>query len=258
MSEYKVPFLQQASLLPDWFTSEPGRALLKEQIDALSTLVPDQYYRVGLQYSVPEYSALKSLDVELPLHFDAGTALFSHPQNAVIAAPEAIPLAESSVDLALLFHTLDYCEQPHHVLREIAQVLSPEGVLVLTGFHPFSLWGARKCFNKHTAPFDARFLSRSVVQDWLELLGFKTVTGCVLNYQVPDVSRKWRKRLNWMNKAGDRWWPTLGAVYILVVKKHVYGGLGAVKPARVQPKWFPAANPAPAKVLQRHRASGAE
>lgn len=251
MSEINTPLSPEASILPAWFNSEPGRALLGAQNAALKTLVPDQFYRVGLQFGMNCRAGMSDMNVEQAIYCDTGCAVPAESENNVIALPEALPLADSSVDLALLFHTLDYCDDPHRVLREISQVLSPEGVLVLTGFHPFSFWGARRRLSRQQAPFDARFISRSVVQGWLELLGFQTLTGCMLNYQVPQLNKRWRRRLEWMNKAGDRWWPTLGGVYILVLEKKVYGGIGAAHVARKKAKWFTGTSPASAKVLHK-------
>ncbi len=242
----------QNSLLPDWFLSEPGRALIANQKQALQTLLPDQFYKVALQIGLGDRTLVEQMNIEQTIYCDIGDSAFKQPHNSVIAVPEALPFPESSVDLALMLHTLDYCDAPHHALREIAQLLSPEGVLVLTGFHPYSLWGLKRRFSAKSGPFEARFLSRSVVQDWLELLGFQTVSGCMLNYQFPALSHHWRRRLAWMDHAGDRWWPTMGAVYVLVVKKHVYGGIALRQPARVRPKWFGAASPSQAKVTQRN------
>ncbi len=250
MSESKVSSLPRISILPNWFNSEAGQALIADEATSLETLVPDQFYRVGLQYGLGNQALMSGMNVEQAIYCDSGSPGGVNSAGNVIALPEALPMSDSSVDLALLLHTLDYCEDPHRVLREVSQALSPEGVLVLTGFHPFSLWGAKRRFSKHQAPLNARFISRGVVQDRLELLGFKPLTGCMINYQLAHLNTQWRGRLDWMNKMGDRWWPTLGAVYVLVVQKKIYSGLGvrnARKPGR---KWFPELKPAQARVAR--------
>lgn len=237
-------------ILPGWFNTEPGQALLAEQKSALATLLPDQFYRVGLQFGLNDDAIMQDINVEQALYCDTGSIGDEPGANRLIALPEALPLADSSVDLALFFHTLDYCLDPHRVLREITQALSPEGVLLLTGFHPYSLWGAKQRLGGKQAPYDARFISRNVVQDWLRLLGFQTLTGCMLNYQLPQLGKRWRHRLEWMNKVGDRWWPTLGSVYILVVQKKIYSGLSVKNPVRPGNKWFPEIKPAQAKIAR--------
>ncbi len=223
---------------------------MADEAASLETLIPDQFYRVGLQFGLGNQALMSGKNVEQAIYCDSGNADGLNPAANVIALPEALPLADSSVDLALLLHTLDYCEDPHRVLREVSQALSPEGVLVLTGFHPFSLWGAKRRLSKNQAPLNARFISRSVVQDRLELLGFKPLAGCMINYQLAHLNAQWRSRLDWMNKTGDRWWPTLGAVYVLVVRKKIYSGLGVKNTRKLGRKWFPELKPAQAKVAR--------
>lgn len=250
MSKIGISPIPRSSILPEWFNSEPGRSLISEQKELLVKLVPDQFYRVGLQFGLNNHALLSDMNVEREIYCDMGVRERAGSVNNVIALPESLPLADGAADIVLLIHTLDYCKDPHRVLREVSQVLSPEGVLVLTGFHPFSLWGVRHRFGKKQAPFDARFISRIVVQDRLELLGFQSLTGCMLNYQPPRLNKRWRGRLDWMNKVGDRWWPTMGAVYMLVVQKKIYSGLGHKSSARQVKKWFTDLKPAQAKVAQ--------
>ncbi len=232
-------------ILPDWFTTDNGLALLDRQIKCMPSLVPDQFYQVGLQIGGAHLPIVNRFNVEHSLILDS-----SAPAD-VVALPEALPLSEHSVDLALLLHTLDYCDDPHHALREIYQVMRPEGVLLFSGFHPYSLWGLRRRLGAKTAPFDARYLPRHVVQDWLELLGFQTLTARVVNYQLPHLEAKWRERLKFMDDMGDRWWPTLGAVYVLVVQKKVYSGLRAKRAVRASEKWLVKLKPAQVKTAQR-------
>jgi len=253
MSETSTSFVHFSTILPDWFDSNAGQALIDEEIANFNTLVPDQFYRVGLQLGLNNRSLLTGLNVDQAVYCDSALPKGQLTSCSVLSLPEALPFADSSIDLALLPHTLDYCEDPHRVLREISQVLSPEGILVMTGFHPFSLWGVKRRLNKKHAPFDARFVSRGVIQDRLELLGFEPLTGCMLNYRLPQLNATWRDRLGWMDKMGDRWWPTLGAVYVLVVQKKIYSGLGLKRSRKQGVRWFPELKPAQAKVAQLSR-----
>ena len=247
MGESTSALLSNSALLPEWFDSEQGRALIVEECAALKTLVPDQFYKVALQLGLNDSAVMRDLSIDQAIYCDVADVHHDEAVDRVIAMPEALPFAEASIDLGILFHTLDFCDDPHRVLREISQVLTHQGVLVISGFHPYSLWGARRRLNQKQQPFDGRFISRSVLQDWLELLGFQTLTGCMVNYQLPQLNPQWRARLGWMNRAGDRWWPTLGAVYVLVVKKQLYGGVHMGCVIKKQRKWFPGVNPASAR-----------
>ena len=44
-------------------------------------------------------------------------------------------------------------------------------------------------------------------------------------------SARWCGRLEWMERAGDRWWPVLGGVYLLTAVKRVRGM------RMLQPRW---------------------
>jgi hypothetical protein len=44
--------------------------------------------------------------------------------------------------------------------------------------------------------------------------------GC---YVPPCTTEKWLNRFSFMEKAGDRWWPYLGAVYIVQAIKRIRG-----------------------------------
>ncbi len=224
--------------------------MLAQEIASLDRLVPDQFYQVGLQYGLTAQPLLAQRNIEYAVYCDS--LMLKNTHTNVVALPEALPLAEHSVDLALLFHTLDYCENPHRVLRQVSQVMNPEGVIVLTGFHPFSLWGARHKIGPKYPPFDARFISRSQVQDWFALLGFQPLRGCMINYQFAQLNTHWRNKLDFMDKLGERWWPTLGAVYVLVVKKKVYSGLHPRVRQKVA-KWFLDIKPAQTKIAQQNQ-----
>ena len=251
MQKTAESILPAQTLLPEWFDTRAGRELIAGEAAALERLVPDQFYRVGLQYGLLEHAFLEGLNVDQVLYCDRGLEPHQRRSHLVLALPEALPMPENSVDLAVMLHTLDYCEHPHSVLREVSQVLSPEGVILVSGFHPYSLWGVERVLTPREPPFDARFISRGVVQDWLELLGFQSLSGSMLNYQLPKLTQRWRRRMAWMNSAGDRWWPTLGAVYVMAFRKKTYGGLGVRQTSRNGRKWIPELKPSPARVAQK-------
>ena len=62
----------------------------------------------------------------------------------VICRYDELPFASQSIDLVALPHVLEFTDDPHEVLREVARVLMPEGRLIITGFNPLSLWGMRQ------------------------------------------------------------------------------------------------------------------
>lgn len=137
---------------------------------------------------------------------------------------DQLPLASHSVDLLLLPHVLEFSANPHQTLRDAERTLVPEGHMIISGFNPVSLWGARYLFGRRDdLPWKGRFISLMRMKDWLALLDLEVVAGRMACYAPPLKNEKWLARLDWMNRAGDRWWPMMGGAYFLVAKKRVAG-----------------------------------
>lgn len=162
-----------------------------------------------------------------------------HPQ--LYLNPTALPFAENSIDALLLPHTLECSHAPHAVLREAQRVLVPEGRLIIIGFNPKSLWGAqytstqlaqRLSLCQH--PMIANIhepISYRRLHDWLNLLDFDITAGCFGSYRPSMRSSKWFKRLQSLELAGQRWFPTFGGVYFLQATKRVHSM------RLIQPSW---------------------
>jgi SAM-dependent methyltransferase len=140
---------------------------------------------------------------------------------------EHLPFAAQSIDLVVLPHVLEFAAEPHEVLREVERVLRPEGRLVVTGFNPVSLWGLRQAVGRLVArewlPEPAQMITMARLRDWLKLLGLSTeevVHGC---YRPAFDRQSWLDRFALLERAGDRWWPILGAVYVLCAAKRIPG-----------------------------------
>jgi SAM-dependent methyltransferase len=137
----------------------------------------------------------------------------------------ALPLATGSIDLLVLPHVLEFSGQAHAVLREAERVLMPDGQIVISGFNPLSLWGAKRAlgFDKHEYPWCGRFIGLLRLKDWLQLLGFELNGGRFGCYAPPFAQARWLERSAFMEKAGDRWWPIAGGVYVVRAIKRTVG-----------------------------------
>lgn len=176
---------------------------------------------------------------------------------AVRCGFEALPFASNSLDLVVLPHALELAHDPHATLREVERVLVPEGRVVIAGFNPASLWGLWQrlgLWGVDSALVVPRgdFIAYWRLRDWLQLLNLEVETGGFGCYRpMVDGANSW-ERLRWMEHAGDRWWPVLGAVYFVVAVKRVRGMrlLGKLKQTRA------ATAAAPVAVAQRHQRDG--
>ena len=101
-------------------------------------------------------------------------------------------------------------------------------------------------------PHAGEFIGYRRLRDWLRLLSFEVEAGRFGCYIPPLTSARWLARFEWMERAGDRWWPVFGALYYIVAVKRVRGMrlVGLIrKDARVK------ANAAPAPVAATPHAS---
>ena len=114
---------------------------------------------------------------------------------------------------------------PHDVLREVERVLMPEGQVVISGFNTASLWRVRQAFapRHNGAPWDAKFIGLLRLREWLRVLGFELNGGKFGCYAPPFRNEVWLKRFAFMDKAGARWWPVTGGVYVVRAVKRVHG-----------------------------------
>jgi SAM-dependent methyltransferase len=225
-----VSELETRQQLRAWFNTPLGRSLQAQESHRLREVLPAFYGAVALQLGrLGCHDLLEASNAPARFLLDV---LPDGDSSAVRGLPEALPFDSRSVDLALLPHTLDFCEDPHQVLREITRVLSPEGHAVILGFNPYSLWGVRRLFTRgpREMPWSGRFLGLARLKDWLRLLDFEVVQGQMLYYRPPVASEKFRERLHVLDRMGDRWWPMTAAVYLLAAKKRVVG-MTPLKPA---------------------------
>ena len=227
--------------MPPWLASPPGQYLLEWERAQMAATVSDIFGFHALQLGLPELNALQAN--RMP-HRWLASEQPDVPGAVLVTDFSALPFPANSLDLVALPHTLELSADPHGVLREVDRVLVPEGRVVICGFNPLSLWGARQRrthlyrqllgLDRPFLPWSGEFISPLRLRDWLRLLGLElesTHFGC---YRPAFTSKAWLQRFGWMDRIGARWWPILGAVYVVVASKKV-AGMTLLNPA-----WKPA------------------
>ena len=208
-----------------WLESPPGRALLSLEQAWLNERLQDSFGYRALQIGP---SALDALEMNrMPCR---ARVSFYQPQpmaagaNQLVCLPEALPIESESTDLIVMAHCLELISQPHDLLREAERVLIPDGRIVILGFNPFSLWALhRPTATTRFPPVEGHWLSLSRIKDWCRLLGLAPEAGACGLYRPLVASETWWQRWGWLESAGGRWWPGLGAVYLLVAVKRREG-----------------------------------
>ena len=193
----------------------------------LDVLTADIFGFNAMQIGLPQINALAANRMPHKWVSNTDRPVAPDLQVAVTHDFSELPFASQSLDLVILPHVLEFAAEPHQVLREVERVLIPEGRLIVCGFNPASLWGLRQLAGEvagaHFLPPDGEFIRLSRLRDWLKLLNMEVNRGHFGCYAPPFATDKWLRRYAFMEKAGQRWWPYLGAVYIVQAVKRVKG-----------------------------------
>ena len=215
-----------------WLASPPGRYALQWEMAQFDRTVGDVFGFHAVQIGLPQLPGLRESRMPLRVFCALGTGavagngLSAGLETQVwIDQPEALPFDTGSLDLVVLPHLLEFADDPHQVLREVDRVLRPEGRLMISGFNPVSLWGLRQSLLRGIVhdylPRPCRLLSVPRLRDWFKLLSFEPERGRFGCYALPIDSERWLSRLDFLERAGDRWWPICGGVYFLAAVKRV-------------------------------------
>jgi len=216
--------------LEGWLQTPAGVYLREWEQTCLDNLTADIFGYNAVQIGMPQIDALAANRMPYKLLVDrkvrAVTDAAQRPVSLTLDCTE-LPFASQSIDLVVLPHVLEFSTDPHQVLREVERVLIPEGQVIICGFNPASLWGARHVLRRvggtSFLPRTEELISMPRMKDWLKLLNMgasQSHFGC---YAPACRTEKWLHRYAFMDNAGPRWWPYLGGVYIVQAIKRVKG-----------------------------------
>lgn len=209
-----------------------GRYLLDWEQQRCDEAVADIFGYRSLQLGLPVLAGLRTnrmpqrwLGLQPP-DLTGEMPICQAPWDAQLACyPEALPFAEAALDLLVLPHTLELCQEPHAALREAARVLVPEGRLLLFGLNPWSLWGLQHSLEPAGPgrPDARQGIAPWRVRDWLELLSLEVVAVDYGGHVPAADNQRWLDRWRWLDKLGGKAWPVLGGAYCMLAVKKVHG-----------------------------------
>ena len=210
---------QQKSNLSDWFATPKGEYVLRWEQTQFDSAVEDVFGFNAVQVGLSQFDLLRQNRIPLRTRVGLDSA------SDLVAESGALPLATGSVDLVVLPHVLEFSAHPHRILSEAARVLMPDGQIVISGFNPLSLWGLKRALgaSRGEYPWCGRFIGLLRLKDWLQLLSFELNGGRFGCYVPPFSQAQWLARSAFMEKAGERWWPIAGGVYVVRAVKRTIG-----------------------------------
>ncbi|SFU61432.1 class I SAM-dependent methyltransferase [Pseudoduganella namucuonensis] len=218
--------------LDSWLQTPAGVYVRAWEQSLLDALTADIFGYNAVQIGMPQIDALAAN--RMPSKWLADTRPRPRAGNTAAARQVAVtfdyaelPFASQSLDLVVLPHVLEFAAEPHQVLREVERVLIPEGQVIICGFNPRSLWGLShltgRVTGSHFLPPAGEFISMPRMKDWLKLLNMGATHSHFGCYAPACRTEQWLQRYVFMDRAGPRWWPYLGAVYMVQAIKRVKG-----------------------------------
>ena len=227
--------------LRSWLASPLGEALLQQESrvveEAFDGIFGEQCLQLGLwgepnaflRFARTQQSACIA-DTDNKAECEAAT------RPSAVGHLYRLPVASDSVDAVLLPHTLDYSDRAHAILREVHRVLRSDGHVVVLGFKPGGFWGLRRMIpGAGLPPGVDHLISDRRLSDWLQLLDFRIHASNRYFFRWPLTGNRGSSSPLW-ERRGQRWWPELGACYMLTAQKRVYTLTAIRKPWRTQPK----------------------
>lgn len=206
-----------------WLTQHfLGDSLLSAEKQALSNLLTKHYGKHALLIGVPHQLELLNA-TKIPCH-SLLTPLVSNDNipGYIEGDFHELPILTGSIDLVLIPHTLEFVDNPRQLLAEACRIIKPEGLIVITGFNPYSAWGLRKQFTKHkSAPWNGNFITAGKIKRWLQLADFVIEKQKSMLYRPPLTRKNIYKKLDILERIGNKCLPTMGGEYAIVARAKV-------------------------------------
>lgn len=152
-----------------------------------------------------------------------------------------LPLLESTVDLALVVHGLEFADTPLEMLQEVWRVMAPQGRLLLVVPNRRGLWAASENTPfGHGQPFSRLQIANLLKQSRYSITQWRSALF------VPPVNRLGLlKTAGAFERIGERGLPGFSGVTIVEAMKQVYAFSSGKRVRRLVPRFQPVLLPSP-------------
>lgn len=207
----------------EWLThTELGRRLMDTETQMLSAILPFYVGKHALLIgSLAQITFFEK--IALPCH-----TLVSMQQQVKTSILQIesdfaeLPLATGSADLVLVPHTLEFVDNPRQLLTEVCRCIKPEGIVIIFGFNPTSLWGLKKyCMKTNKMPWMGNYIHPRTLRNWLALADFMLEKDCTFMHLPPFEKMLLSNKLRWLESVGQYCFPYWGNIYALVARAKV-------------------------------------
>jgi len=168
------------------------------------------------------------------------------PNISALVDVDDLPLADSSIDRAILIHALEGAPEASGMLREIWRVLKSGGRILMMVPNRRGIWA-----HSDRTPFGTgQPYSAFQIKDTLRDHGFLVDRTWRALYMPPSQSRLWHSLADALEKGGEKLFPGFGGLLVMEAGKQIYAPLAAktrlTRHRLVLPLPIPATGPVPA------------
>ncbi|MEM1047574.1 MAG: class I SAM-dependent methyltransferase [Pseudomonadota bacterium] len=159
------------------------------------------------------------------------------PNKVALVLEDMFALPDSSVDKALLVHSLEMAHNPRDVLREVWRILTPGGRILVVVPNRSGLWA-----RMDSTPFGyGRPFSRGQMAGLLRDVMFAPVAWRQALMMPPVLKRPRNATAKAWERLGARVWPAFSGIIMVEAEKQLYQGVTAETAAsrRLNPLFAP-------------------
>ena len=201
--------------IDEWYKTKAGNINAKLIFHTINKLFSTSYDK-NILYFGPN-NIIKKIAEE---NYNFNSFYISSSNDADINAEiQKLPFQESSIDCAVLIHSLDIDINPHAVFREIDRVLKDDGEIIIAGFNRISFLGIYGFIPIKSIFRNKKYVGISRLSDWMSLFSYEIKQVVNINKIPPVKSIKIIKRLKFLNNSAFSKINYFGNSYIFFAKK---------------------------------------
>lgn len=230
--------------LRDFYSVPVGRMAVRHLAPVIGALVKvDAATRVlGFGFATPYLAAAEGAERVLAF-MPAGQGVIDWPAEGgsatALVDEAALPLPDSSIDLALVIHGLEMSPRPQALMAELRRVLTSGGRLVIVAPNRQGPWA-----RSDISPFGfGRPYSRGQLRQLLAEAGFEAETWLTGLHMPPAAWRPLLGAARALDRIGRVVWPAFAGVIVVSAVKRTVQGVRLRAAPRFAPAFRPALRP---------------
>jgi SAM-dependent methyltransferase len=199
-----------------WLSQDDlGSSVVDEERRLLQPLLSRHYGKHALLIGVPrQKELLRATDMLCQSILSPLTAREDN-HRFIESDFQELPIFSGSIDLVVLPHTLEYVDNPQHLLAEACRIVKPDGLIAVFGFNPYSAWGAMKFAGA------GNFIHARKVKNWLRLSDFVLEQQKAALFRPPLRHKSLFNKLHFIEGVGNKCLPFLSGAYLLLARATV-------------------------------------